>query len=203
MSLADLTQGHPIMKMHGCGNDFVVFLDPGGNFDPGTSRAWVQAICDRHTGVGSVDDTGIVRVSSNGLEGLIYLGMGNPHAVAFTDDPGSMVGRFGPLIGQDTSVFPQGANVEFLRVDGVGEMTMRVWERGVGETLACGSGACASVVAATVDGRCAGSATVHLPGGDVRVEWGGRGKSVYLTGPARNVFEISAESIDVYLADPG
>jgi diaminopimelate epimerase len=115
------------------------------------------------------------------------LSMGNPHAVAFVDDvDGFPVERLGPLY-EHHAAFPRRANVEFVQVLGPEELQMRVWERGAGETLACGTGACASLVAAARTGRAARQATVRLPGGELRIEWDEDGH-VYMTGPAVTVF---------------
>lgn len=115
--------------------------------------------------------------------------MGNPHAVTFVDqDPDTFpVRELGPLV-ENHPVFPRRTNVEFIQVLGPEELKMRVWERGAGETLACGTGACASVVAAARTGRASRRAVVHLAGGDLRIEWGDD-NHVYMTGPAVTVFE--------------
>jgi diaminopimelate epimerase len=110
-----------------------------------------------------------------------------------------MVRQYGHLIEKDNAIFPQGTNVEFVRVDARDDLTMLVWERGAGETLACGTGACATLVAAVLDGRSEKKATVRLLGGDLIVEWRGRGLPVFMTGPSRSVFEIVPESIDSML----
>ncbi len=123
------------------------------------------------------------------------LGMsrGTPHCVLFVSDvAGAPVSRLGPSL-ETHSLFPARTNVEFVRVDGPHAITMRVWERGVGETMACGTGACAAAVAAINSGRCESPVRVDLPGGrlDIRV---GSGGHVYLAGPAVEVFrgELSA-----------
>lgn len=114
--------------------------------------------------------------------------MGNPHCVIFTDDIGDdAVGSFGPLLEAD-SFFPNRANVEFVRVESEKEITVRVWERGVGKTLACGTGAGASVVASVLKGLTGREVTVCLDGGELVVEWADDDR-VYITGPAREVFE--------------
>lgn len=115
--------------------------------------------------------------------------MGNPHAVTFIDqDPDAFpVRELGPLV-ENHAAFPRRTNVEFIQVLGPEELKMRVWERGAGETLACGTGACASVVAAARTGRAGRRAVVHLKGGDLRIEWGDD-NHVYMTGPAVTVFE--------------
>ncbi|MFN3653572.1 MAG: diaminopimelate epimerase [Armatimonadota bacterium] len=114
--------------------------------------------------------------------------MGNPHAVTFVDDVETFpVTQLGPGY-ENHPAFPRRANIEFIQVLGPAELKMRVWERGAGETLACGTGACASVVAAALTGRAERTATVHLPGGDLLIEWGEDGH-VYMTGPAVEVFQ--------------
>jgi diaminopimelate epimerase len=114
--------------------------------------------------------------------------MGNPHVVTFVDDPDTFpVTELGPLV-ENHPVFPRRTNVEFIQVLGADELKMRVWERGAGETLACGTGACASLVAAARTGRAGRRAVVHLRGGDLRIEWADD-NHVYMTGPAETVFE--------------
>jgi diaminopimelate epimerase len=118
--------------------------------------------------------------------------MGNPHAVLFVDDPAAApVETLGPAL-ETAKEFPNKTNVEFLRVDSPEHVTMRVWERGVGETLACGTGACAVAVAARLLGGTGEHVTVTLPGGDLEVEWSGdltTEASVFMTGPAVRVFD--------------
>lgn len=120
------------------------------------------------------------------------LSMGNPHAVMTVDDPArSPVTTLGPAL-ETASVFPNKTNVEFMRVHARDRITMRVWERGAGETLACGTGACAVAVAARVLGEVDERVTVSLPGGELTVEWEGSLDSeapVFLTGPAVRVFD--------------
>ena len=117
--------------------------------------------------------------------------MGNPHAVIYVDDEISdeLVLGYGPKIETDP-FFPAKTNVEFIKVLSPGEIQMRVWERGCGETQACGTGACASAVSGIVNGLHGKSVVVHLPGGDLNVSWSGsEGDSVFMTGPARSVFQ--------------
>ncbi len=114
--------------------------------------------------------------------------MGNPHAVIqvpSTED--FAVQEIGPLI-ENHSRFPEKTNVEFIEILSETELKMRVWERGSGETLACGTGACATVVAGVLLGKLTNSVTVHLSGGDLMIEWP-KQKDVFLTGNARFVFE--------------
>jgi diaminopimelate epimerase len=113
--------------------------------------------------------------------------MGNPHCVTFVDEVNDdWVLRVGPQI-EKHPAFPRRVNAEFIQVVSPSEFIMRVWERGSGETLACGTGACASTVAAALTGRTKRSVTAHLRGGDLRLEWSESG-DVYMTGPATEVF---------------
>jgi len=119
---------------------------------------------------------------------ITCVSMGNPHAVIFVDDiSGFPVSLYGPLI-ETHPLFPRRTNVEFVQVIGSDELRVRVWERGSGETLACGTGACAAAVASSLKGLTAAIVTVHLPGGDLLIEQSLDGH-VYMTGPAVQVFE--------------
>jgi diaminopimelate epimerase len=114
--------------------------------------------------------------------------MGNPHCITFVDsaDDGLVLGVGRQM--EHHAAFPRRTNVEFVRVNGPEEVTVRVWERGSGETLACGTGACAVAVAGTLTGRTKRRVIVHLPGGDLRLFWSETDNHVYLTGPAVEVF---------------
>lgn len=125
---------------------------------------------------------------------ITCVGMGNPHCVIFRDDIDGMdVAGIGSVI-EHSSLFPEGVNTEFVRVCSENEIGMRVWERGSGETLACGTGACAAAVASVLNGYCkkGENITVHLPGGDLEVRYTDGG--VTLTGPAAEVFEGTVET---------
>ncbi|MDO3384442.1 diaminopimelate epimerase [Gilvimarinus sp. SDUM040013] len=114
--------------------------------------------------------------------------MGNPHAVALVDDVDTApVASQGPQV-EAHSRFPQRVNAGFMQVCGRSEVRLRVYERGVGETLACGTGACAAVVSGIQRGLLNEQVTVHLPGGDLDIQWAGPGQPVVMTGPAANVF---------------
>jgi len=115
--------------------------------------------------------------------------MGNPHAVIFNDElDDELVLGYGPAI-QKTAFFPKGVNVEFVKVLSSNEVKMRVYERGCGETQACGTGACAVVAAGIVNGKLEHDVTVHLLGGDLNISWDGYWEHpIYMTGPARVVF---------------
>jgi len=117
--------------------------------------------------------------------------MGNPHLVLYWEDLETVpVTALGPAL---EAGFPGGVNAEFVRVDGRGRLNMRVWERGSGETLACGTGACAAAVCAVTDGLADADVSVCLPGGELSVHWDGGEAPVYMTGPAVTVFEGELE----------
>jgi diaminopimelate epimerase len=114
--------------------------------------------------------------------------MGNPHAVLVVDEVRDAdVQRYGPLI-EFHEWFPERTNVEFIQVLNRREILFRVWERGSGITLACGTGACAAAVAAVLNGKTDRRVTVHLAGGDLLIEWREEDNHVYMTGPAVEVY---------------
>jgi diaminopimelate epimerase len=131
-----------------------------------------------------------VRVKAAGreLQGTA-VSMGNPHFVVFVDGDVDEfpVEEVGPAV-ESHPLFPHRVNTEFVQVLGPGEARQRTWERGSGETLACGTGAAAVCVAGVVTGRLKSPVTIHLRGGDLLLEWEGKGKSVFKTGPSVEVF---------------
>jgi len=127
-----------------------------------------------------------LRVAGRKLE-FTAVSMGNPHAVIFLDNVSSFpVEKVGPEI-ENHKLFPRRTNVQFVQVVNSREIIVRTWERGAGITLACGTGACASVVAGALNKLTSREVLVHLPGGDLQVEWLGDGR-VLMTGPATEVF---------------
>ncbi len=130
-------------------------------------------------------------VSVGGKEfNMTCVSMGNPHAVMFMDkSPRDFeVEKYGPLF-EKSPLFPDRVNAEFAYVIGRNEIEMRVWERGSGETLACGTGTCATAVAAILNGFADNEMTVHLLGGDLKISWSGNeADSVFMTGPAEYAF---------------
>lgn len=118
--------------------------------------------------------------------------MGNPHCITFVDDVATIgLEAIGPQF-EHHVVFPQRTNTEFIQVVNSSYLKMRVWERGAGITLACGTGACASLVAGVLNGKCDRKATVELPGGPLEIEWADD-QRLYMTGPATRVFAGSKE----------
>ena len=116
--------------------------------------------------------------------------MGNPHAVTFIEEDVNKfdICKYGSKL-EINSVFPKKANIEFINVIDDKNLKMRVWERGAGETLACGTGACAVAVAAILNGYTSREITVHLLGGDLKIKWDENDNHVYMTGSATTVFE--------------
>jgi diaminopimelate epimerase len=114
--------------------------------------------------------------------------MGNPHAVTLVDDlTQAPVAELGPLLERHER-FPKRVNAGFMQVVSTSEINLRVFERGVGETLACGTGACAAVVAGQLRQLLGNDVTVNLPGGSLQIQWAGPGEPVMMTGPAATVF---------------
>lgn len=135
--------------------------------------------------MGEPKDEGEVKLAGYAFK---KISMGNPHAVAFVDELNAVpLAEIGPAIENDRH-FPNRTNVEFVRVINDKEIAVAVWERGVGETLACGTGACASAVAAHLAGKTGRRVAVRLPGGNLEIEWG-EDNHVLMRGPAEKVFE--------------
>jgi len=137
------------------------------------------------TGVGNCIDQEL-QVDEDETYSVTCLSVGNPHCIIFVENVNEFpVEYIGPMI-ENNSVFPNRTNVGFAQVQSKTEMKLRVWERGCGETLACGTGTCAAVAAANRLGKVGNKVIVHLLGGDLLVEVG---KTLLLTGPAEKVFE--------------
>lgn len=138
----------------------------------------------------SAQNSYCVTVDGESLD-VSALSIGNPHAVLFVSDTTqATVSYIGPLI-ETHSLFPERTNVEFTELVSRTKINLRVYERGVGETLACGSGACAAVIAGIRRGFLDSSVEVKMAAGSLWVDWQGEGKEVHLTGPATYVYEGS------------
>jgi len=119
--------------------------------------------------------------------------MGNPHTIFFVEDINSVpLAEIGNIV-ENNPAFPNKTNVEFVQILDVKTVRMRVWERGAGITLACGTGACGTVVAGIISGRLENEVTVILDGGELNITWQGIGHSVFMTGPAEEVFNGEIE----------
>lgn len=118
-----------------------------------------------------------------------FVSMGNPHFVTFVDDIDTIdIARYGSEMEHDAA-FPQRCNIEFAQVMSDGAIRTRVWERGSGITMACGTGACATAVAAQITGRAQNKSTIKMDGGTLLIEWNVDDGHVYMTGPAEFVFD--------------
>jgi len=162
---ARVAMGEPLLEP----GDVPVILDPASGYPKGPVTGYPLAV--------------------DSLElSLSFVSMGNPHAITFIDQP---VREFplhtiGPMV-EHHSIFPNRVNFETVNITGPGAMTARVWERGSGETMACGTGACAIAVAARLLGIAYGRVDITLPGGTLSIDWDGEGE-VYLEGPAEEIF---------------
>lgn len=140
----------------------------------------------------SLDETFIDNPVS--IDGKTYkmtcVSMGNPHAVIF-HNPEDVL-SLGPLV-ENNSIFPKRVNAEFVEILDRKNVRMRVWERGTGETLCCGTGCCATAVACILNGYTDNEITVHVPGGKIDVLWNKEDNHIYMTGPATTVFDGSVE----------
>lgn len=144
-----------------------------------------------------IADTSEVIAQRIEMEDAIYemtcVSMGNPHAVIFMDEVSSLpIEKIGPLF-ENHIRFPKRTNTEFVKLLDKDTVEMRVWERGTGETLACGTGACAAVVAGVLNGLTNEKVTVKLLGGILEIEWNRKENLVFMTGPAVTVFEGEIE----------
>ena len=130
------------------------------------------------------------RMEANGnAYEMTLVNMGNPHAVTFVENPDTApVTVDGPALEKHPD-FPKKANIEFVQLISNDHVRMRVWERGTGETLACGTGACAVAVACALNGLCGRSVEVELIGGKLQIEWNEEDNHVYMTGPATFVYD--------------
>jgi len=169
-----------------------LYLKPGddGLIESVTVDMGIPSLLTKEIPVNSPCDTFIDQPVD--IEGVTLhvtaVSVGNPHAVVFVDNIDTVdVETLGRRL-EHHELFPERVNVEFAQVNASGDITMRVWERGSGVTMACGTGACAAFVAANVTGRSAGASTIHLDGGDLYVGIDSADGHVMMTGPATTVF---------------
>lgn len=144
----------------------------------------IPVLADRNLGIPAEADNGeIFHINA--------VATGNPHGVIFVDDLeafGNRVHTAGSVL-ENHPMWPERANIEFAQVLSPTDIKMRVWERGSGETMACGTGACATAVAAAVTGRADREVTIHLLGGDLHIRWDEATNHIFMTGPATIVFD--------------
>lgn len=141
--------------------------------------------------------TGSMTAGTITADGIEYIGtyvcMGNPHFVIFVDDVMSIpVSEIGPKI-EFNPIFPERCNIEFAQIREDGSIRMRVWERGSGITMACGTGACATAVAAYLNNKAGRTSRVEMDGGTLTIEWNENDNRIYMTGPAATAFEGDIE----------
>ena len=160
--------------------------------DMGRPRlAWSEIPLARD--VGDIGDIGLEPGVAGAPERFSAVGMGNPHAVFFVDDAAAVdLQTLGPVL-EHHPLFPERANISFAQILGRDEILLRVWERGTGATKACGSAACATLVAAARAGRAARRAKIRLPGGDLVIHWRDD-DHVLMTGPVEFEFETTLDA---------
>ncbi|MSS63057.1 diaminopimelate epimerase [Velocimicrobium porci] len=151
---------------------------------PITTPAEVPVISDR-------DIVLAEKITKGGMDyEMTCVSMGNPHAIVFVEDTSKVeIEKAGPLFENDKERFPNRTNTEFIQVLDRGTINMRVWERGAGETLACGTGACASVYACILNEKTDDEVLVHLLGGDLKIRYDREKNHMFMTGPATVVFD--------------
>ncbi len=174
--VAETAEGVIVLKVH---EDGQVTVNMGA---PRLEPVQIPMLLDSRAVSYILDlDTEVVNFSA--------VSMGNPHAViTVADVDQAEVNSLGPII-QRQYIFPEGVNVGFMQVVNRQQIRLRVYERGAGETLACGSGACAAVVAGILQGELDNRVNVELSGGHLDISWQGEGEPVYMTGPATRVYE--------------
>ncbi len=176
-------------QIHTLGGRMVTKLEAEGwvTVDMGEPRLAAEEIPTTLAAIGQKVIGQTIQVADQSWQ-VTCVNMGNPHCVTFVADVDNFpLAAIGPQFEQAVA-FPQRINTEFVQVVRSDYLKMRVWERGAGITLACGTGACATVVAAVLTGRSDRRATVELPGGQLQIEWSEADNHLYMTGPAEKVF---------------
>ncbi len=169
----------PEVVLDASGQVVLVTVDMG---EPRLTRAEIPMLGDNGQ---VIDET--LHVAEKPFQ-ITAVSMGNPHCVTFVDDIGQAdLEKWGPLLEHSPS-FPKKTNVEFVQVLNRQEVIMRVWERGASITMACGTGACATAVACVLNGRTERKITVHLDGGDLKIDWDEASNHIFMTGAAETVF---------------
>jgi diaminopimelate epimerase len=188
--LADLegAQAKSVYTVHTLAGLITPRLEADGQItvDMGKPRLVPAEIPTTLTGGGETVVAQPVEVAGQTWE-VTCVSMGNPHCITFVPDVAAIdLEKVGPLF-ETHSAFPAKTNTEFIEVVNSGYLKMRVWERGAGITLACGTGACAALVAAVLNGKADRTATIELPGGPLKIEWDADDR-IFMTGPAKLVF---------------
>ena len=166
-------------------------LDPSGKTVESVTVDMLAPVTSNKAQLASEDGSmteGLVEADGREFRGT-FVSMGNPHFVIFVDDINEIdVARYGKILEYDP-LFPERCNIEFAQVLPTGAIRTRVWERGSGITMACGTGACATAVAAAITGRTGRKSDIVMDGGTLHIEWSEQDGHVYMTGPAAFAFE--------------
>lgn len=173
--------GVKILWLH-VANDGIVYAVTVDMLEPATNvpEQFVEAV------------GGTLRAHDREFSGT-FVSMGNPHYVIFVDDVEALdIAKYGSVMERDKA-FPQRCNIEFAQILDGSKIRMRVWERGSGITMACGTGACATAVAAALTGKCGRNSSVEMDGGELGIKWDEATNHVAMTGPAAFVFEGDIE----------
>lgn len=188
LEIKETGSAKPHYKIHTLAGTMVPKLFSSGEVMVDMGQPWLKA-GEIPTTLADANDQVIdlpLEVAGRSWE-VTCVSMGNPHCITFVEDAAAIpLAELGPKF-EHHPVFPQRINTEFIQMIRPDYMKMRVWERGAGATLACGTGACASVVAGVLTERCDRATTVELPGGCLQIEWSTDGH-IYMTGPAEKVF---------------
>ena len=170
-------------------------LDPSGKTVESVTVDMLAPVTSNKVQLASEDGSmteGLVEADGREFRGT-FVSMGNPHFVIFVDDINEIdVARYGKILEYDP-LFPERCNIEFAQVLPTGAIRTRVWERGSGITMACGTGACATAVAAAITGRTGRKSDIVMDGGTLHIEWSEQDGHVYMTGPAAFAFEGEVE----------
>ena len=170
-------------------------LDPSGKTVESVTVDMLAPVTSNKAQLASEDGSmteGLVEADGREFRGT-FVSMGNPHFVIFVDDINEIdVARYGKILEYDP-LFPERCNIEFAQVLPTGAIRTRVWERGSGITMACGTGACATAVAAAITGRTGRKSDIVMDGGTLHIEWSEQDGHVYMTGPAAFAFEGEVE----------
>ncbi|MBD1911392.1 MULTISPECIES: diaminopimelate epimerase [unclassified Leptolyngbya] len=189
LETAETGTSRPVYNVHTLAGTMVLRMQADGQVtvDMGLPRLLAEEIPTTlgEPGTKVIDQT--LEVAGQNWQ-VTCVSMGNPHCITFVDDVAAIpLEQIGPQF-ENHSVFPKRINTEFIEVVRPDYLKMRVWERGAGITLACGTGACASLVAAVLNGKSDRRATVELPGGPLQIEWNETDQHLYMTGPATLAF---------------
>lgn len=195
LEIAERGQAQPAYRIHTLAGVMVPRLNPDGQVtvDMGQPKLLAAEI---PTTLAAVDEKVVdvpLQVAGQTWQ-VTCVSMGNPHCITFVADVAAVpLEQIGPQF-EHHSTFPKRINTEFIEVVRPDYLKMRVWERGAGITLACGTGACATLVAGVLNGKCDRQATVELPGGCLEIEWSAADGRLYMTGPATQAFAGQAEA---------